>query len=340
MSRISKPPTARRSWPLWGGGAILLAIALAAAVLQLSPWYDPTPPPEASPSSQEPLEVDDSASLTVPETIEMPPHSFKAHPGVMYLLSFDISTVKPEGTPGAAMYLGVNLACGATGGGTTRSIGGTQNLTTGKPIILSNQFLLTVGSEEELYCRVVLSSPNENAAAVGATVDIDVSWSMEPLQGSAEEFNPDLRLPLVVDPDERAIVFKEEVPLSGVSAAELQGTLQLTSCTIVNGSSEGGAPMCKAEHTDDRGSSFDVEVQARILGPDGRPCGKESLMEATAHLDRHTHHQMLHLETKSDSIKDPCGTEVEVVVTVDNAGPAPLVVHGSGSSLLVLMDRQ
>lgn len=104
--------------------------------------------------------------------------------------------------------------------------------------------------------------------------------------------------------------------------------------------------MCKAEHTDDRGSTFDVEVQARILGQDGllgqdgRPCGAENLMDATAHVDRHTHHQVLHLETKSDSIEDPCGTEVEVVVTVDNTGPAPLVVHGNGSSLVVLTDRR
>jgi len=340
MSRISRPATTKKRWLLWGGGALLLAVALVVAVLQLPPWYEPTPPPETSSPPQEPLKIDESASLTVPETIQMSPHSFEAHPGTTYLLSFDISTVKPEGTPGTAMYLGVNLACGAADGGTSRSVGGTQNLITGEPITLSNQLLLTVDSEEEQHCRVVLSSPNENAAAVGATVDIDVSWSMEPLQGDAEEFDPDLRLPLVVDPGKRAIAFKEEVPLAGVSAVELQGTLQLTSCTIVNGSSEGGEPMCRAEHTDDRGSSFDVEVQARILGPDGRPCGTENLMDATAHVDRHTHHQVLHLETKSDSIKDPCGMEVEVVVTVDNAGPAPLVVHGNGSSLVVLMDRQ
>lgn len=340
MSRTSTSATTKKSWLLWGGGALLLAVALVVAVLQLPLWHEPTPPPDTSQPPQEPLKVDELASLTVPGTARTSPHSFKAHPGTTYLLSFDISTVKPEGTPGTAMYLAVNLACGTADGGTSRSVGGTQNLITGEAVTLSNQFLLTVDSEEEQVCRVALSSPNESAAAVGATVDIDVSWSMEPLQGDAEEFDPELRLPLVVDPGERAIAFKEEVPLAGVSAVELKGTLQLTSCTIVNGSREGGEPMCKAEHTDDRGSSFDVEVQARILGPDGRPCGAENLMDATAHVDRHTHHQLLHLETEADAIEDPCGTEVEVVVTVDNTGPAPLVIHGNGSSLVVLMDRQ
>lgn len=340
MSSASRPPASRKRWLPWGGVALILIVAVVIAVLLLPPRREPVPPPETTPSPQEPLEISETASLTVPETIKMSPHSFKARPGVNYLLSYDISTVKPEGTPGSAMYLGVNLACGTSDNGTSRSVGGTQNLITGELVELSNQFLLTVESQVEQSCRVILSSPNGNAAAVGSTIDIDVSWSVEPIQGDVKEFDSDLRLPLVVGPDGRAVVFKEKVPLAGVSSAELQGTLQLTSCTIVNGSREGGETMCRAESTDPRGSSFDVEVEARILGQNGRPCESKDLMDAAAHVDRHTHHQVLHLETKANAIEDPCGTEVEVVVTVDNAGPAPLVVHGNGSSLVVLMGRQ
>lgn len=323
----------------WGVVALILVTVLVIAVLELPSLREPTPPPETSPPPQESLEITESVSLTVPDVVQMPPHSFNAQPGTSYLFNYDISTVKPEGTPGTAMYLGVNLACGSTDDGTTRSMGGTQNLITGEPTTLSNQFLLTVDSEEEQSCRVVLSSPNGNAAAVGATIEIDVSWSMEPIQGAVEEFNPDLRLPLVVDPGNREVVLKEKVPLVDVSAMELQGTLQLTSCTIVNGSREGGETMCQAESTNPQGSSFDVEVQARIFGPNGRPCEAKALLDVAEHVDRHTHHQVLHLETEADIIEEPCGTEVEVVVTVDNVGPAPLVVHSNGSSLVLLMEE-
>src|SRR5699024_10037055 len=131
--------------------------------------------------------VETSERLTVPEPLRLEPRTFTAHAGQSYLLKFEIATVKPEGSPGAAMYFGANLACGSSSTGTTRSIGGTQNLVTGERVTLSNQFILSVDATENQACRVVLSSPNESAAAVGTTVDVDVRWTMTSVPENAHE---------------------------------------------------------------------------------------------------------------------------------------------------------
>lgn len=342
MSRNGEPARSSIRRLLLIFGVALGTVALVVGALIYLPSPAPRPPsPTESPSptddsEEQSMEVEASTSLTVPEIVRMEPRTFTAYAGTMYLLKFEISTVKPEGSPGTAMYFGVNLACGGEAGGTTRSIGGTQNLITDEAVTLSNQFLLSVDSTELQSCRVVLSSPNEDAAAAGTTVEVDVRWSMTAVSDGARELDPEKRLPLVVDPGESRIVFREAVPGPAGETLSLIGTLHLTTCTMVNGSREGGEVLCDEESIDSGGSSFDVEARARLLGLDGVACDGTDTSSEDAHVGRRVHHQMLPLGQRVDIPESTCGDSVELLVVVENQGPAPLVVHGVSSSYIAV----
>lgn len=345
MSRNGEPTNHSIRRLMVIGGAVLGAIALVVGVLNILQPPAPTPPSRTESTSQtngpgeQSTEVETSTKLTVPETVRMESHEFTAYAGATYLLEFEVSTAKPEGSPGTAMYFGVNLACGGEAGGTTRSIGGTQNLVTGESVTLSNQFLLRSGDTELQSCRMVLSSPNEDAAARGTTVEVDVRWSVTAVAEDARELDTKKRLPLVVDPGESKTVFRETVPEPEGKALQLIGTLHLTTCTMVNGSTEGGEALCDEESVNSNGSSFGVQTRARLLGQDGEACDDVEMPLEEAHVGRHVHHQLLRLEQRVDIPESSCGNSVELLVVVENQGPAPLVVHGKSSSYIAVPTR-
>ncbi|EWS81510.1 hypothetical protein BF93_16520 [Brachybacterium phenoliresistens] len=333
------PDGARRRRRLrWALSAFTVVILLVIAVVVLWKPDVPGPIPPNPTGEHEGTQVSESVSLTVPETVRTTSASFPVSAGETYLLRFSVETVKPAGSPGSAMYFGVSLACVGPDGEDSRSIGGTQNLLQDEPVTLHNQFLYEVSGDGERTCRLVVSSPNENAAAKGTTVDVKIDWSAAPVGDEAFVLDSAARLPRVVGAGERVPAFLEEVPLEDLGTGQIQvlSTVHVTTCTIVNGSREGGEPMCLESETDARGSEYDVELRADVLGPDGRTCASLSMLNDSQHVDRRTHHQMLSIDKSGELPDITCGDTVRIVLAVDNAGPAPLVVHGAGSSFVAV----
>lgn len=325
-----------------------LTVVLLVAVVAVRWWggEDPSPAPQdpSSPTSSETTPHEGAAasekvSLTVPETVRTSAESFPVAAGERYLLRFDVSTVKPAGSPGSAMYFGVSLSCAGPDGVDSQSIGGTQNILPGEPVTLSNQFLYSVSGGGERTCRVAVSSPHQGAAATGTTVEVEVDWSATSVDDSALAPDSSELLPRVIPPGERAPAFVQEVELARLGREEIKvlGTVHVTTCTIVNGSREGdGEHLCVEAETDGRGSAYDVELRVDVIGPDVSACAIVDLLRDERHVDRRTHHQMLSLDRRAELPATSCGDTVRIQLTVDNSGPAPLVVHGMSSSLLVL----
>lgn len=341
--RAQGPRRFRWRWVL---SVVASAVLLSLVTVRImAPPADEGTPPRGHPTSRgqvpgEPLEVVDSAILTVPSTIRMDRGDFDARAGETYLLQFSATATKPAGSPGEAMYFGASLACGGPGGGTIRSVGGTQNVRTAEQVTIRNQFLLTVEDSGRHACRLSLNSPNEEAAASGTESIVDTRWSATRLDGAAIEAPPEDLLPRAIDERERAAAFRVDFDLEGVPNRELDllGTLHVTTCTGTNGSREDGTTWCAEDDVDSAGSVLEVTYRTDMLDSSGEVCASTENVTTRARIVRFTHHRIIHVAHPATAPLSTCGDTARVVVEVQNDGPAPVVVHRSTSTLLLLSD--
>lgn len=336
MSDPASPEKFRRRRWAWLIGLILIAVVLVVAPVVREAKFEPSTKPVQIDS----LEVHKSVSLTVPETVEIAEENLSVIKGQKYLITYTVQTVKPEGTPGRAMYFGVSLGCSGPEDSSMRSASGTQNLVTGEKVTVKNQFLLEAEETSVRPCRFILDSPSPDAAAAGTEISIQVSWKARPVGGRSFSIPSTERLPQVIDEDGRRPAFRQDFTLLEEVELRLAGTLHVTTCTMVNGSREGGEALCKTSGLDERGSSLEIDVKAIILDPEGNSCSTIEVADVSTKVDRDTHHKMIALDATVALPEEPCGHVLEIVVGVRNHGPAPLAIHSAGSSFLVIDDGQ
>lgn len=338
------PPPPRRSAWRRGLGALVIVLLLAAAALLLNrpDGEEPSPPTSGSSSEtsskDDPLEVTESTTLTVPDTQRLESHSFDAEAGSTYLLQYDATTTKPPASQGDAMYFGASLACSGPTDGTLRSVGGTQNARTGEEVSIQSQFLLDIEESGRYACRLLVFSPNAEVAAAGTTAEVDTRWSATRVDAGAIEVSADEHLPRLVATGEEADAFVQGTSSDPARTPELRvlGTVHVTTCTEVEGSSEDGQTWCPEDLVDRSGSDTTITYRLDALGNDGEVCESRDVDVADAEVDRHSHHQIFHLEDRVTIPPDLCGTSVRLVVTVENKGPAPLLVHRASSTLVII----
>ncbi|MGP9539873.1 hypothetical protein ACT3SP_17925 [Brachybacterium sp. AOP43-C2-M15] len=335
----------RRTW-LAGGAALLVALAviIGIAVVRGGGDGDPsaTSPSSAAPSPPPfpaaPVSHADVATLTVPEETRFAQSTFWAEAGTTYAVTMDLRSTKPEGSGGRSMYLGVTLSCSPQAGGPGISVGGTQNMLTGEETEYRNQGLISVPEDGPIDCSIKASAPYDDVASDGTTFAIDGTWRAEQAEDGATEA-PEDGLPRNLADDAVDDVLLAEVPLEELGEGELRAlaSLHLTTCTIVNGSREDDRAWCSKDDLDEAGSTASVELRAELVDAGGEVC--EVLGEETTepdYIDLYRHHRLLSLELVETVPGTPCGDTVRVSASVHNDGPAPLVVHRSNSSLVVV----
>ena len=146
------------------------------------------------------------------------------------------------------MYLGVTFSCSGEDTGASNWIGGTENLLRGEPVTYANQMLLQPETAQVVNCSVRANAPYDHVAAAGATVDLDISWSVEKADRSAWSTPADQRLPMTVDTGGgREFAFTQliDVEDGDIRQVEVLSSLHLTTCTVVNGSREDGRTWCQ-----------------------------------------------------------------------------------------------
>lgn len=337
------PQPRRRAWNPALGALAAVLLLVAAAVLLNRPSGEEEPPPTgepttATPTEAEPLEVSESTTLTVPDTQRLESYSFEAEAGSTYLLRFEATTRKPQGSPGDAMYFGSSLACGGPTESTMRSVGATQNVRTGEAVSLRNQFLLEIEEDGEYACRLLVFSPNAEVAAAGTTAHIEARWSATRAEAGAVEASAGEHLPRLVEPTADAAAFVQEMDLSAQESRELNilGTVHVTTCTEEEGSSEDGRTWCLEDDVDRDGSAVTVTYRLEAVGSDEEVCEIREVNVARAQVDRHSHHQIFHVNEHPVLPQELCGTSARLAVSVENDGPAPLLVHRASSTLVIL----
>lgn len=284
----------------------------------------------------------DRVTLTVPTETRFAPDTFWAEADATYLVTMDLENMKPEGSGGRSMYLGVTLSCSPQAGGPGISVGGTQNMLTGEMTTYRNQRIISVPEDGAIDCSIKASAPYDDVASNGTTFQVDASWRAGPVSGEARASSEE-GLPRTVTAGTEEAVMAVDLPLDqeGGDALRVLTTLHLTTCTIVNGSREDDRAWCSEGDLDEEGSTVSVTQRAELVDADGVVCeALETETTAPDHIDLYRHHRLVSLELVGTVPEAPCGSTVRLTVGVHNDGPAPVVVHRSNSSLIAAIDAR
>src|SRR5699024_12112915 len=144
----------------------------------------------------------------------------------------------------------------------------------------------------------------------------------------------DQLLPTVIatGEDEEILTVDLAVESPGVELDALS-SLHLTTCTIVNGSREDDKAWCDEDDLDEAGSTTTLRGRMDLIDADGAVCDEIADEELPAdHIDLYRHHRLLSVMLEATAPEQPCGQTVRVAISVQNDGPAPLVVHRSNST--------
>lgn len=354
MPAQSSPQPSRRQW--WILGAVLLLTLMLVVVMATravvtrpgEPTAEPETPsttePRVFPTAPEPpFSVVDREPLTLPQSFRYAQGTFHLDAGSTYLVSFDLTTVKPEDAPGVGMYLGVSFSCTALGedGEDDRgvgSIGGTENLLPGEPTSYVNHLVLTPQAGGLHSCSVLVNAPYDDVAAKGTTVELDVTWHVTELDGSAFQADVEQQLPMAIVPNAPATVVQQTIPAGELDAATLEVLLSLhvTTCTGINGSTENDRTWCTPEDVDQTGSDFDLTLRVDVLDVDGTVCDTLASSAQRVDLDKWRHHQLIPVSLPVEKPTELCGEQARVAAVVANRGPASLVVHQANTSLITV----
>ena len=343
----------RRRWWIAGGAALLallLVLALLVTIRALAPGpghpvADPEPMPSAGASftrsaPRPPFSVVDREPLTLPQTFRFAQGEFYLQAGSTYLVSFDLSTVKPEDAPGVGMYLGVSFSCITEDGRGVGSIGGTENLLPAEPVSYVNHLLIEPQADGVHSCSIRVNAPYDDVAAAGTTIDLTAHWRVTEIDGSANQAAAEERLPQTITPGRPEVAIQQVIPVGQLEATSLKvlSSLHVTTCTGVNGSTENGRTWCATDDVNGTGSSFDVTTKVDVIGADGSVCAPLEADAQSIDIDKWRHHQLIPLELAVDVPGSLCGDSLRVSVVIENRGPASLVVHESNSSLITVAD--
>lgn len=256
--------------------------------------------------------------------------------GHQYIVEFSLRTLKPKGAPGLALYFAVSFRCQDADGTSIGSIGGTKNLLPGNAVTMQNQMILNPASSEVYSCGVYANSPYDDIAAVGTALSLRAEWRLVEVGAAAAQAPTDRRLPVTIAPGSRENVMVVDLPMSRVRGRELSAaaTAHMTTCTGINGSREHGRTWCSKPVIDRAGSDVLVTLSADATSA-GKACARIGALAKRTSISRLRHHELLHLELETISVpRDACGDRVRLTVTVQNSGPAALVVHETNSSLI------
>lgn len=349
MPRFKAVAPASRWW--WVGPVVLLALLAGIGVVSSRSGDDSTnaqeeqqrttaegerPPEPLPPEPEPPFRVDDDAPLTLPEEVRLAPGAFYLRGGETYVVSFDLTTVKPEDAPGIGMYLGVSFSCSEQDGRGVGSIGGTENLQPGDPVSYINHIVIEPREDGVYTCGVLARAPYDHVAAKGTTVELDATWRVTETAGTVAEAESGQRLPMTVDPDGSAVAIEQGTAAESDTDVTALATVHMTTCTGVNGSREQGRAWCSKPVIDERGNSATFRLLIDLVDEEGKVCDRLVDDRQDVTIDKWIHHDMLSVESATRTPKSPCSTTARARVYLENDGPAGLVIHESNTSLIVI----
>ncbi|MEE1650735.1 hypothetical protein V1260_08005 [Brachybacterium sp. J144] len=350
----------RTRWVVVALAGLFALVLLAVLVLDGRVTTHPEPAPTADstrPTSPDPSDAGSASaspgpsvapfsavqrlSMTFPEKQRTDRTSFAVEEGETYLLQFDVDAEKPAGSPGYGFMLGLTLQCTDQDGRGVATLSGTQNLLTGEPVTLSNQLVMTPARDGVITCSMLANAPDADLAAQGTGFAVDVTWKVTEPVGLALPAQPAESLPVVIPASSSQVLLTRDVAVEELAQRRLDvlTSLQLTTCTGPGGSTEDGTQWCTEDVIDPTGSHFRFEVRYDVIGADGQVCGTIDSGRRTEYLDIYRHHQLYHVAKSVAVPTELCGPTIRTSINLRNDGPAGLLVHRAGTSMVTMETR-
>ncbi|GAA1489402.1 hypothetical protein [Brachybacterium sacelli] len=311
---------------------VTAALLVVLAVVLFPEQDAPDPPPTPSPTEAA-TSASGSATLSLPDDTEPVSFRFDVDAEQSVLLEASVTATYTASTgERRALYAIIGMSCGSIDGPTnTQSVNGTENLihqTTRQMTQLLSYDVETPGAHR---CTANVSAPNWDPEYGDAELSLTASIRLVTEDESAFHHAPTKsQQPIVLDPEEEALVVDETFPLAAGRRGDLavmSGT-HLTSCTITNGSRDRTAGNLCTEPLVDRGGSTVATrtVVDQLQGDE--VCRTVTADRTLTSIDHLVHHRLLHSEeTIEGFLANPCGDRLRIRHHVANDGPAALVVH-------------
>ncbi|MCP3426187.1 hypothetical protein NBM05_09250 [Rothia sp. AR01] len=329
----------RLRWSLLIIVATALCLSVVLVLAWLRPWANDTEaPPESEGDAS--IEASDSGSFVIPDSFVSEPFEETFKSGERRWLDLTLDTYLEPGSAAAA-YLAVYLGCKDSTGARALGMTGTQNIRQDEPTTIKMTGLVEATHAGEASCRVRVSAPNGEAVAAGMTVDIDTSFTLgaRPVQG--EEAKPRTSLPAVIDPGKKVVLFDDTLSAAeGERRFRSSASMHLTTCTIQNGSkdSQGGDFLCDESTLDRQGSQVSAVLSQEVEASDGNECGNPREQQVDHLIDHDQHHYIFTIGGEYEEPEGCRGTP-KFTLTLENDGPAPVVVHSDSTRAYAGVDE-
>lgn len=310
--------------------ALIVGLTVLMAIMVIS-FVDDDPVQDSDSSS---------AEVTLPADERVGSVEFEAEEGSRMVVSLDVDAMLDASTAelrGAYTVVGVTCT-GLEDSSSSDSMSGTQNLLYQEATTLRTQFVYTAQSEGAQRCNASFRVPNWDPDFGDATADVDSRLTVTEAQdGVIEEAVPTSQSPIVPDAEGAVTSIDETVEIDQeLEWLEFVSTAHLTTCTIENGSrDQTDENLCTPDMLDERGSTVDVTSSVEVLD-DGEVCRRFEVKDISAHISHQVHHKLLGASPVRIQLPDGlCGSSIRMVQTIDNEGPAPVVVHRGSSNIVV-----
>lgn len=307
---------------------VLLTVVMTRAVTTVGDEDDPPasggdPSSEALAFGSQDVAVD---SVTVP-----------AGAGNAMLLSFDANVESTATAASRAAMVSFRVAC-------QQGDEPVEMQSNGK--VSTNVFLahggeisgqaLTEPTEQDVECTLLASAPYIETTDDGLTsLPIEAELRTEPTDGTHTLALHRLDDATLIDTGgvQNVLSLRVDDP---TTLQRMSTTVRLTSCTVVDGSSDGGENQCRESMTSRESSTVRIRVVARWLDAEGEVTGTTTYWDETLAVDYNTHHVPWTLRQGNMAQQASEGAQAAVlVVQVENVAGTPFVVHADGTDSVI-----
>lgn len=280
--------------------------------------------------------MEDSGKFIVPGTFKSKQLRFKANAHEHRWASISMKAEMPP-SKAKASFIRVSAVCRDSQGRNILNKGGTENVVQSKDAEFELSGALNTGETAGLIsCELSVAAPSEEAAATGVPISAETYIGVSDPLSDSYDAKPSQTLPQVLrdQTSERIYQGTQEIP-AGSRKLVTSANLQLTTCTISNGSKDpgsDGSPLCTGSLIDKDGSTVYTTLKRQVIDRSGNIC--ESLPNLTEQhaITEDQHHYVMSLHDE-DTPVPTCGNTIRYSVQVNNQGPAGLVVHSERTSL-------
>lgn len=281
--------------------------------------------------------MQDSGNISVPGKFTSKELTFEAKANEQRWASVEFTAEMPRSAAKAA-FVRASATCRADDGRTVLFKQATENvLQDDKADFDLDGSLNTGDSSGTVTCELTLEAPSADAAASGVDLSASTYLGVSDPMTQAKSVNSAKPLPQTVTSGSSPTVYQDAdaVP-RGTSTMEISLVLQLTSCTISNGSNDPKAsgPLCRGGLLDKDGSSVNAVINSQAIDAQGRVCSDMKSIFAQHAISYDQHHYVMTLGSSDISIPS-CAESIRYSARLVNHGPAGTVIHSQGTDMSV-----